>query len=95
MLFHIAHTHDPSACLFGDPKRLAGTFGKVDEAMATAGATVIGSWVNPAAHTFYWVVEADAASTLTRGLAPVVELGRADINPVADLAQTLRALLEG
>lgn len=92
MLFLITHTHDPDQCLFGDPSALAGTFGTVDEAMVKAGATVIGSWVNAPAHTFYWIVDADSAATITKGLSPIVTRGRADIRPIADLAETISML---
>lgn len=94
MLFHITHTHEPAQCLFEDPPQLAATFGAVDEAMAKAGATVVGSWVNAAAHTFYWIVDAPDAATLTRGLSPIVARGSADIRPIADLAETIAMLHE-
>jgi hypothetical protein len=94
VLFHITHTHDPDQCLFGDPAALAGTFGTVDDAMDTAGATVIGSWVNAPAHTFYWIVDADSAAAITKGLAPIVTRGRCDIRPIAGLAETI-AMLHG
>jgi hypothetical protein len=94
VLFHITHTHDPSQCLFGDPPKLADTFGMVDTEMDKAGATVVGSWVNVAAHTFYWIVDAPDAATITRGLSPIVTLGSADIRPVAELAETI-AMLHG
>jgi hypothetical protein len=95
MLFHVTHTHDPSQCLFEDPPRLAATFGTVDAAMTDAGATVVGSWVNAAAHTFYWIVDAPDAATLTKGLSPIVTRGTADIRPIADLAETIAMLHEG
>jgi hypothetical protein len=94
MLFHITHTHDPAQCLFEDPPALAATFGTIDDAMTRAGASVVGSWVNAAAHTFYWIVEADSAATITKGLSPIVSRGRADIRPIADLAETI-AMLHG
>ena len=92
MLFHITHTHEPPQCLFGDPPALTATFGAVNAAMERAGATVIGSWVNAAAHTFYWIVDADSAGALTRGLAPVVQRGHSEIRPIADLAETIAML---
>lgn len=95
MLFHITHTHEPPQCLFEDPAALAATFGTVDEEMQRAGATVVGSWVNAPAHTFYWVVDADSAATLTRGLAPIATRGHADIRPIADLAETIAMLSRG
>lgn len=94
VLFHITHTHQPQQCLFEDPESLAATFGTVDAAMAKAGATVVGSWVNAAAHTFYWVVDAQEAGQITRGLAPIVTRGHADIRVVTDLQATI-AMLRG
>jgi hypothetical protein len=94
VLFHITHTHDPSQCLFEDPTKLSETFGAVDGAMAKAGASVVGSWVNAAAHTFYWVVDADEAGQITRGLAPIVTRGHADIRVVTDLQETIAMLRE-
>jgi hypothetical protein len=92
VLFHITHTHEPQDCLFADPPALADTFGSVDAAMERAGATVIGSWVIAASHTFYWVVDADSAEAVTRGLASIVPLGHADIRPIADLQETIEML---
>lgn len=89
MLFHITHTHEPTECLFGEPAALEATFGAVNQAMADAGATVIGSWVYAPAHTFYWVVEADSAETLNRGLVPVLDRGHGEIRPIADVAETI------
>jgi hypothetical protein len=94
MLFHITHTHGPAQCLFGDPAALAATFGTVDAAMEKAGAAVVGSWVNAAAHTFYWIVDAPDAATITKGLTPIVTRGSADIHPIAGLAETI-AMLHG
>lgn len=92
MLFHITHTHDPSQCLFADPSALADTFGIVDAEMEKAGAIVVGSWVNAAAHTFYWIVDAPDAATIMLGLSPIVTRGSADIRPIADLAETIAML---
>lgn len=94
MLFHITHTHDPNECLFEDPTKLGETFGEVDASMARAGATVVGSWVNAPAHTFYWVVDADSAAAITHGLAPIIPRGHADIRPIANLQETV-AMLRG
>ena len=92
MLFHITHTHASERCLYRDPAALAATFGRVDEAMTAAGATVLGSWVDAAAHTFFFVVDADATAQITAGLDPVIDLGHAAIRPIADVAATIASL---
>lgn len=91
MLFHITHTHAPERCLYRDPATLAATFGSVDAAMEAAGARVVGSWVDAAAHTFFWVVAADQAEQVNAGLDPIVDRGHATTRPITDLAATIQA----
>lgn len=93
MLFHITHTHAPEKCLYRDPKTLAATFGSVNQAMEAAGATVIGSWVDAASHTFFWVVEAERAEQVNAGLDPVVDRGHATTRPITDTEETIAARL--
>ena len=92
MLFHITHTHAPERCLYRDPETLAATFGRISGAMTAAGATVIGNWVDAAAHTFFFVVDADSAAQITAGLDPVVDRGHAAIRPIAETAATIESL---
>ena len=89
VLFHITHTHAPERCLYRDPKTLAATFGTVDQAMEAAGATVIGSWVDAASHTFFWVVDAERAEQVNAGLDPIVDRGHATTRPITDLTATI------
>lgn len=92
MLFHVTHTHEPAQCLYRDPERLAATFGAVPAAMEAAGARMVGSWVNGAAHAFYYVVDVDSHEQLLAGLDPIVDRGHADIRPLTDLMATVRSL---
>jgi hypothetical protein len=90
VLFHITHTHAPERCLYRDPATLAATFGSVDAAMEASGARVLGSWVDAASHTFFWVIEADQAEQVNAGLDPIVDRGHATTRPVTDLGETVR-----
>lgn len=92
MLFHITHTHTPEACLYREPETLASTFGRIEESMIAAGAKVIGLWVDVAAHTFFFVIDADSAAQITAGLDPVVDRGDSAIRPIAEVAATIQSL---
>jgi hypothetical protein len=92
MLFHIAHRHSEANCPFHDSKVISETFAKVPGAMAEAGVTVRGSFVQAAAHTMYMVVEADSAEAITAGLAPIIDIGTAITEPVVESAALVEEL---
>ena len=56
---------------------------------------VVGAWVDPPGHQFFFVVETDDYAALVEGLSPIVSSGTAVIRPVNDmLAQMARRMAE-
>ena len=59
------------------------------------GVTVIGAWVDPPGHDFFFVVETDSYDDLVEGLRPILASGSARIQPVGDLqAQVAKRMAE-
>ncbi|MDA0300106.1 MAG: hypothetical protein O3B40_06700 [Actinobacteria bacterium] len=59
------------------------------------GVTVIGAWVDPPGHDFFFVVETDSYDDLVEGLRPILSSGSARIQPVGDLqAQVAKRMAE-
>ncbi len=90
MLFHVTHVHTPESCPAHNPEVLRKTFGKVLSGAEEIGTRLVGVYVDPPAHTFYIIVEADSAEKLEALFDPVLEIGRAEIRPVSDGLATLR-----
>ncbi len=86
MLFHITHHHDETTCPAHDDAVVAGTFGVVLDTLTENVNEVIGAWVDPPGHDFFFVVDADDASQIFLGLGPIVSAGTAKIQPVGDYA---------
>ena len=89
MLFHITHVHNWDNCPAHNPEKAKATFGKVLANREESGTKVIGAYVDPPAHTFYFIVEADNAKQLELLLDPVFELGSAQIHPISDALEVL------
>ena len=91
MLFHITHEHTEETCPAHDADRMKATFGKLREAITETGITLRGFYVNAAAHRVYMIVEADSIEKLNMVLYPVLTIGTAEIEPIADAAATTKA----
>ncbi len=89
MLFHITHVHNWENCPAHDPEKAKATFGKMIANANGSGAKLKGAYVDPPAHTFYLIVEADDAKQLELLLDPVFELGSAEIRPISDALEVL------
>ena len=85
MLFHIHHHHDEKTCPAHDPAAVGASFGAVLPALAEHGVTVVGAWVDPPGHDFFFVVETDSYDALVEGLRPIIPSGSATIQPVGDM----------
>ena len=59
MLFHITHHHDENTCLAHDQEAAGATFGAVLESLEANVDQVMGAWVDPSVHDFFFVIEAD------------------------------------
>ena len=85
MLLHSRHHHDENTCPAGDKERVGTSFGSLLPALQTAGVTVVGAWVDPPSHDFFLVVETDSYEDLLEGMAPIIPVGSATIQPVVDM----------
>ena len=95
MIFHIHHHHDENTCPANSPEAVGATFGSVLTALSEYGVAVIGAWVDPPGHDFFFVVETDSYDDLVEGLRPILSSGTARIQPVGDLqAQVAKRMAE-
>lgn len=95
MLFHITHVHSEATCPYHKPEIASKTFAKVLPAFEEAGATVLGAYVDAPAHAVYLVVEASSADQIRLGLAPIIDLGSADIRPVSEFGKVAEERSQG
>ena len=61
-------------------------------ALATLEANVeqvVGAWVDPPGHNFFFVVETDDAAKIFAGLWPIIPAGTAQVRPVNSLQAAL------
>lgn len=88
MLFHIKHTHTAESCPYDKPEVVKSTWGKV-LTTTVAGVKIVGGYVDPPAHAFYLILEANKADQIEEFLAPVMTAGKAKISPVSDYKDVL------
>ena len=50
---------------------------------------VVGAWVDPLGHDFFFVLETDDYDALVEGLRPIIPSGTATIQPVGDMGATV------
>lgn len=91
MLFHITHQHSEITCPAHDPDRMAATFGKLIEAIKESAVNLHGFYANAPAHRVFMIVETDNVEELNKVLSPVLTIGTAEIEPIADAAATAKA----
>ena len=89
MLFHITHTHTPENCPAHNPEQIKATFGQMMANVETAGANLIGAYVDIPAHEFFLIVEADRIEQVNEMLDPALELGYGEVRPVVDALAAL------
>ncbi|MCH2427041.1 MAG: hypothetical protein MK177_06875 [Acidimicrobiales bacterium] len=90
MLFHITHHHDETTCPAHDEAVVAETFGAVLGTLKENVNEVIGAWVDPPGHDFFFVVDADDAGQIFTGLFPIVSAGTAKVQPVGDYVAMMK-----
>ena len=90
MLFHVTHHHTEATCPAKNDDVMGKTFGVVLDSLRENVNDVIGAWVAPPEHDFFFVVDADDASQIFAGLFPIVDIGTAKIQLVSDYAEALR-----
>jgi hypothetical protein len=89
MLFHITHIHNWENCPAHDPEKAKSTFGKMLANADASGVKLLSAFVDPPAHTFYLIIEANDAKQLELFLDPVFKLGSAEIRPVSNALDVL------
>jgi|GEM_PF-141106 hypothetical protein len=90
MLFHVTHHHDESTCPAHDDAVIAETFGAVLGTLEENVNEVIGAWVDPPGHDFFFVVDADDVAQIFTGMFPIVSAGSAKIQPVGDYVAMMK-----
>ncbi|MDP6650312.1 MAG: hypothetical protein QF796_09280 [Acidimicrobiales bacterium] len=90
MLFHVTHHHDENTCPAHDEAALADTFGAVLGTLTENVNEVIGAWVDPPGHDFFFVVDADDVAQIFTGMFPIVASGTAKIQPVGDYVAMMK-----
>ncbi len=94
MLIHITHRHDVDHCAYDHPDR-AKRYKEVLGHDGSSGAKVVGSWVDAPAHTVFLLVEAQDVEAVEALMAPIMELGTAEVRPVVEGADIVRRRAEG
>jgi hypothetical protein len=89
MLFHVHHHHDEKTCPAHNAEAVSASFGAVLPALAENGVNVVGAWVDPPGHDFFFVLETDDYDALVEGLRPIIPSGTATIQPVGDMGATV------
>jgi hypothetical protein len=90
MLFHVTHTHNWESCPYHDPEKARDTFGKTMAGLGSTAATVVGAWIDAAAHKLIFVIDADSLEEIENLLAPIIDLGCAETRPVNDAMEVIR-----
>ena len=96
MQFVVTHVHAPSDCPSDQPevmKKLGHDLSDV-EAMKK-GVKLLGSYIAPLEHTFFFLLEADSLAKVTDFLKPAAKLGTANVTPVDEFQKVVRQLSQG
>ena len=91
MLFHVTQHHDEHTCPANDHDTMAVTFAAVMDTLNEHVNEVVGAWVDPPGHDFFFVVDADDVAQIFQGLWPIIDVGTAKVQPVGDFAVMLAA----
>jgi hypothetical protein len=95
MLFQVIHTHTNENCPARSPEH-AKPFGEWWQSLKkTTGVKLLSGYVSPIDHTFYFVIEADDFTAVTRELGGLNPLGSGSIRPVISLDQALPLIESG
>ena len=83
MLFHATHRHTHETCSAHKPENRA-LFAKAIASANDIGVKIIGSYIDGPGHTLYLIIEADTTLQIAQFFDPILDLGDAEIKPVAD-----------
>ena len=97
MLFIATLTHSPDNC-WARPENEQNAkewISTMEERAAAAGINLLGSYLTPNEHRFYFVIEADELEAITEFLGPPLLIDHeADIAPVQSFESAAASLLE-
>lgn len=89
MIFHATARHTHETCFAHKPENQA-LLRKVMASADELGVKIIGSYADGPGHTIYMIIEADTALQIAQFFSPIIELGDAEIKPVADVAELMQ-----
>jgi len=89
MLFHVKHTHSWEVCPYHDAERAKATFGKAMAGIMESEVELVGAYVDAAAHTTFFLLDADSAAQIEESLAPIIDMGWAETRPVVSFAEVM------
>jgi hypothetical protein len=89
MLFHVTHIHTADNCPYDKPEEVKATWGKVFANTNPDGVKVLSGYIDPLAHAFYFVLDAEGADKIEQFLAPVIASGEITASPVTDYKDIL------
>ncbi len=87
MLFVAIHQHTPELCPADNPAAIHQLASQ--EHVSASGVKVLGSYVAPPEHTFYFLLEADDYAQVVRYFRPLMKIGTPRIVPVQTLGEAL------
>jgi hypothetical protein len=96
MLFMAVLKHSPEHCLMRPEnaearEELRKRFLRREELQKETGVKVLGAYVNPNEHTFYWIIETDDYRNVSRYLGPpLLTYHSAKITPVIKVEDAMR-----
>ena len=95
MQFVVTHIHEPSVCPAERPEVLKKLGHDLSDIEALKkGVKLLGAYVAPLEHTFFFIVEADSLAKVTDFLKPAAGLGTANVTPVDEFQKVVRQLAQ-
>src|SRR3972149_80607 len=96
MQFVVTQMHAPSDCPSDEPEVLRKLGHAFSDGEATRkGVKLLGAFIAPLEHTFFFLLEADSLAKVTDFLKPAAKLGTANVTPVDEFQKVVRQLSQG
>ena len=96
MQFVVTQMHAPSDCPSDEPEVLKALGHDFSEGQAKKkGVKLLGAYIAPLEHTFFFILEADSLAKVTDFLRPAAKLGTAKVTPVDEFQKVVRQLSQG
>ena len=96
MQFVVTQMHAPADCPSDEPEVLEKLGHAFSEREAVKkGVRLLGAYIAPLEHTFFFILEAGSLAKVTDFLRPAAKLGTAKVTPVDDFQKVVRQLSHG